>query len=239
MLYWWLMLVSKFAYPELVRIDSEAGRMYETPSGKLPSVTSILSKTKSAEKTKALDGWRDNIGNKEADRILKESGDIGTIIHSHLEAHIKGIERPTGTNIIRVQAKKLADILIEKGLKDVSEIYGTEVGLHYPSLYAGTADAIGLHDGHLAILDFKNTRKIKKEEYIEDYKFQLAAYASAHDVVYGTNTTRGVILMVCRGDTRPADFGVYQEFIVKDEEFEKYKDDWAKRVEKYYSSNNQ
>lgn len=231
------MLVSKFAYPALVRVDSPEGRIYETPSGKLPSVTSILSAAKSAKKIKALSDWRDNIGNKEADRILKESTGIGTLIHKHVECFANGEARPTGSNLIHIQAKKLSDVIIEKGLKNVSEIYGVEIPLYYPSLYAGTTDCIGLHSGDLAIIDFKNSRKMKKEEYVEDYKTQLVAYSEAHNVVYGTNIKKGVIMMVVRGDTVASDFGKYQEWIVEGDEWKFHQDEWAKAVEKYYDSN--
>jgi hypothetical protein len=233
------MLVSKFAYPELTRIDSsEEGRKYNTPSGILPSVTTILSATKSAQKIKALEMWRENIGNKEADRILMESSNIGTIIHKHVERFSLGEERPSGTNLIHVNARKLADVLIEKGMSNVSEIYGVEIPLYYPSLYAGTTDCVGLHKGELAIIDFKNSRKVKKEEYVEDYKTQLVAYAEAHNMVYGTNIKKGVIMMVVRGDTVASDFGKYQEWVLEGEEFKKHQEIWAKAVDKYYNSSN-
>jgi hypothetical protein len=233
-----MLLVPKFPYPEIKRIESDTdGRKYDTPSGILPSVTSILSKTKSAESTKALDNWKEWHGEKEAGRILKESGDIGTLLHKHLESYVKGEERPSGTNIIRIQAKKLADVMIEKGLVNVSEVWGVEVPLYYPSLYGGTTDMAGIHLGEEAIVDFKNSRKMKEEKYVEDYKSQLVAYAEAHNVVYGTNIRKGVIMIVVRGDTKPADFGKYQEFILEGNEYDKYKDEWFRRVEKYYNSN--
>lgn len=232
------MLVSKFAYPQLIRIDAEEGRKYDTPSGILPSVTTILSATKSIEKQKALSKWRENVGDKEATRIVTESANIGTIIHKHVERFALGEERPAGTNLIHANAKKLADVLIDQGMKNVSEIYGVEIPLYYPSLYAGTTDCIGLHKGDLAIIDFKNSRKMKKEEYVEDYKTQLVAYAEAHNMIYGTNIKKGVIMMVVRGDTVASDFGKYQEWVLEGEEFKKHQDLWAKAVDKYYSSAN-
>lgn len=235
-----MLLVPKFSYPEINRIESDIdGRKYITPTGEiLPSVTSILSATKADDTVKALEGWKEWHGEVEAGRILRESGDIGTLIHKHLECYIKNEERPGGNNIIRVQAKKLSDIVIEQGLSKVSEIWGTEVMMYYPELYAGTTDAIGIHEGSPAILDFKNTRKPKKREYIDDYYCQLAAYSEAHNKIYNTGIRKGVVLMVCRGDTKPANFGIYQEFVLEGNEYDKYVDIWNKRVDRYYSAKN-
>jgi len=233
-----MLIAPKFTYPEIKRIESETeGRKYDTPSGILPSVTTILSATKSASSTQALDNWKAWHGEKEADRIVTESANVGTLLHKHLECHIKGEERPTGNNIIRMQAKKLADVVIAKGLSNMSEVWGVEVPLYFPALYGGTTDMIGIHKGDPAIIDFKNTRKPKKDEYVEDYKTQICAYSSAHDAVYGTDIKKGVIMCICRGDTKPADFGLYQEWVLEGIEFQKYKDEWFRRVEKYYNSN--
>ena len=64
-------------------------------------------------------------------------------------------------------------------------------------LYAGTTDCIGLWNGKLAILDFKQTNKPKKREWVDDYFCQLTAYAQAHNEMFDTEINTGVILM-CR-----------------------------------------
>jgi len=233
-----MLITQKFTYPQINRIDSETeGRKYVTPTGEiLPSVTTILSSTKNDNTQKALDNWKNFVGEKEADRILLESGNVGTLIHSHLEKYILGEERPGGNNIIRQQARKLSDIVIEKGLVNVSEIWGVEVPLYYPGRYAGTTDCVGIHASEEAIVDFKNARKPKKEEYIFDYKTQICAYALAHNIVYGSNIKKGVIMCICRGDKSPADFGVYQEWTLEGLEFQKHVDDWNKRVDLYHNN---
>ena len=78
-----------------------------------------------------------------------------------------------------------------------------------------------------AIMDHKQTNKPKKREWIDDYFVQLAAYANAHNEVHGTKIRKGVIFM-CSADN------IYQEFILKGTDFEKYTDIWFKRVEQYY-----
>ena len=94
-------------------------------------------------------------------------------------------------------------------------------------LYAGQTDMVGVHKGEDAIIDFKQTNKPKRDEWIGDYKLQLAAYAMAHDYMHKTNITKGVIMM-CSKDN------YYQEFIVDGEEFKKYKHKWLGKVSDYY-----
>lgn len=205
-------------------------RVYETPSGNLPSVTTILGDT--GDKT-AIYEWRDRIGHKKANEITKTSADFGTLMHKHLECYIQGLERPQGNNYIRKIARKGADIIIDRGLTNVDEVWGIEAPLYYPGLYAGTADVIGMYKGKPALMDFKNTRKPKKKEWISDYFMQLIAYSLAHDELYGTEIETGVIFMVSREEEC---FGEYQEFVIEGDEWHQYMEEWLQRVEKYYKS---
>jgi genome maintenance exonuclease 1 len=123
----------------------------------------------------------------------------------------------------------MAKTIIEKGLGDLHEIWGSEVVLHYPSLYAGATDLVGIYQGRDSIVDFKQSNKPKKEEWIEDYKLQLAAYATAHDYVHRTNIEQGVILMVT-----PDNF--FQRFIINGSQFREYKWMWLEKVSKYYEN---
>ena len=43
------------------------------------------------------------------------------------------------------EAHNMAKQVIEQGLCNVSEYYGSEVTLYYPGLYAGQTDLVGLH----------------------------------------------------------------------------------------------
>ena len=109
----------------------------------------------------------------------------------------------------------------------MDEIWGSEVTLWYPELYAGATDVCGIYEGRESIIDFKQSNKPKRREWIEDYFTQLAAYAMAHNYIYQTKIQSGVILM-CTKD------GYFQKFVVQDEEFRQYKYKWLARVGQYY-----
>ena len=223
------MIVEKFKYKELKRTTTEKQRLYTCPDGNaVPSVTTILDKTKSAEKTKALANWRKSVGEAKAKEIVTEAANRGTRMHTYLENYVLGEElKDTVSNPFAQQSLDMAKIVIKEGLKHVDEYWGTEVALYHPKIYAGTTDLVGVHKGEPAILDFKQTNKPKKREWIEDYFLQLAAYAEAHNEVYGTNIRKGVVLM-CSKDYK------YQEFVSEGTEWNMWVDLWWQRVEEYY-----
>lgn len=229
-----MQLIEKYNYQPLVRNTPIGGiRHYICPhtGKKLPSVTAVLDYT--SDKSGLLE-WRHRIGDKKADEISRESLALGTLVHTHLEHFIAGIPRPTGTNLIRQQAELMADQIIKHGLINVSECWGSEVSLFCPGLYAGTADLVGtsgpsgLSNGTIpTIFDFKSARKMKKREHIENYLTQICAYGLAHDEIYQTQITQGVIFMVDR-DLQ------FQQFVLEGAEFRKYQDKWIECLEKYY-----
>ena len=184
------MLKEKYEYKPLDRVTVNGSRHYQTPNGSpLPSVTTVLSSL--ADKS-AIYEWRKRVGNEEANRITNLATGIGTQVHLHLEKYILEEDRPGGTNLIHQMAHSLSDIVIEKGLSNIDEVWGTEVPLYYPGLYAGTADCIGVWKGRPAMIDFKTTRKPKKREWIDDYFLQCAAYAEAHNQLYGTEIKKNL-----------------------------------------------
>ena len=221
------MLTNKFNYPQLKRIQTPQGRQYvgqdENP---VPSVTTILSET--GDKS-ALIAWRKRVGEQEAQRISNESAGLGTKVHNALEKYILQEEYEIkGNNDIRVMAKRMVDSMVNEGFCNVDELWGTEVGLIAQGLYAGTSDAIGLHNGTPAIIDFKTAKKIKKREWIVDYFMQGCAYALAHNEMFDTDIKKIAILMV----DREAKFA---EFVIEGDEFEEYCEKWSNRVADYYS----
>jgi hypothetical protein len=226
------LLKSKYIYSPLTRDESTGKRLYATPTGhKVPSVTTILDKTKPEESRIALANWRKAVGEAKAQAITTEAANRGTRMHKFLEDYIKGV--PLNENIsnpFAQQSQKMAKIVIAEGMKNVDEVWGSEVPLYFPELYAGTTDCVGVHLGDEAILDFKQTNKPKKLEHIDDYFIQLTAYAMAHNEVHGTNIRKGVILMCSK------DFA-YQEFILEPKDFDYWTERWCKRVEEYYKLN--
>lgn len=226
------LLINKFNYEKLTRDESSGKRLYATPSGhKVPSVTTILDKTKPEESRIALANWRKAIGEAKAQAITTEAANRGTRMHKFLEDYVKGVPMNESiTNPFAQQSQKMAKIVIAKGMCNVSEVWGSEVPLYFPELYAGTTDCVGVHLGESAILDFKQTNKPKKREHIDDYFIQLTAYALAHNEVHGTDIRKGVILM-CSKDFE------YQEFVLESKDFDYWTERWCKRVSEYYRQN--
>ena len=213
----------KYKYATGKQINEDSGRIYDVAGYRLPSVTSILSRTKDQG---FLKEWRAKVGDKEADRIMNLSSVRGTAMHKYLESHITdiGYEDLTDTG---KQAKTMAEKVIEIGLAPVDEYYGSEVTMYYPGLYAGQTDLVCIHDGEDAIVDFKQANRPKRKEWIGDYYLQIAAYAMAHDYVHNSKINKGVI-MVCTPDL------YYQEFVVEGAELRQYKHKFLKRLDMYH-----
>jgi len=215
-----------YKYPKTQREKIEGKRHYVFDQEKLPSVTTILDATQSAEKRESLAKWREKMGEENAARIVDESAARGTAMHKILEKYVLEEGYLDLTNVGK-QAHNMAMQVIQQGLCNVTEFYGSECTLYYPGLYAGQTDLIAMHKNEMAVIDFKQTNKPKKREWIEDYCLQLAAYGMAHDFVYKTAITKAVIMM-CSKDN------YYQEFIIEGAEYRKYKHEWLRRVDEYY-----
>jgi genome maintenance exonuclease 1 len=230
----------KFDYQPMSRVTEDGQRLYATPDGKrLPSVTTVLDRTKPEEKKAALNEWRRRVGVENAQKITTEAANRGTRMHTYLEDYIKqGQLRDRGSNPFGWASHAMAQTVIEDGLQNVNEIWGVEIPLYFPSLYAGTTDGCGLHLNEESILDYKQTNKPKREEWIEDYYLQLTAYALAHNEVYGTNIRKGVVLMCVKPPVddmgNPLARPVYQEFVLQPERFDYWADQWWRRLEQYY-----
>jgi len=237
------LLTERYNYTPISRESVEGKRLYATPDGsKVPSVTTILDKTKPEEKRIALANWRKSVGEKKAQEITTEAANRGTRMHKYLEDYVKtGAISSPGTNPYSKQSHAMAQVVIQQGLCNVNEIWGVEVPLYFPGLYAGTTDGLGLHLNEQAIIDYKQTNKPKKEEWIEDYYLQLTAYALAHNEVHGTNIRKGVVLMCVKPNMNEklemTDMPVYQEFVLKPTDFKYWENRWWDRVEEYYKHN--
>ena len=214
----------KYNYVSASRHTDHGSRTYTLASGEqLPSVTTILSRTKDRKK---LDEWIAKVGYEESERIKNYSSRRGTAMHKFIEAYIlqKGYEDLTD---LGQTAKKMASKVIEKGLIPVNEWYGSEVTLYYPGLYAGSTDLVCNYDNLETIVDFKQANRPKRKEWIDDYFLQVAAYAMAHDHVHGSNIRQGII-MICTPDL------YYHEFKIKDEELRHWKHRFLVRLNMFY-----
>ena len=219
-----------YKYPASMRTSIEGQRHYEITGERLPSVTTILSATQSDEKKESIARWTARVGEVEATRVKDQAASRGTNMHLHLERYIEGKGHLDLTDEGQVAGNR-AQTIINKGLCDLSEIWGSEVVLYYPGLYAGATDLVGVFDYEDSIVDFKQSNKPKRKEWIEDYFMQLGAYAMAHNCVYDTQITQGVILMGTSAN-------YVQKFQRKGKEFIKYQHKFLDRLDKYYNDKN-
>ena len=221
---------SLYEYPTTERMEVDGKRRYVIKGQKapLPSVTTILAATQSKEKKASLEAWKARVGALEADRIRDTAAARGTVMHHILEGWVKD-EPHVDLTPVGQQAEKMAHQIWDQGITGkLNEYWGLEVTLYYPDLYAGATDLVGLYENVESIIDFKQSNKPKRREWIEDYKLQLAAYALAHNEVYGSNNTKGVNL-ICTKDN------YFQKFEFDGNEFRQAKFDWLKKVDQYYN----
>lgn len=223
------LIVPKYHYEKLKRVEVDGRRRYAAPGGPpVASVTTILSATKDQSH---LIEWRNRVGHKKAQEITTEAAGVGTRMHHYLEKYIETGEWPeAGTNPYAKQAHKMATVVRDKALVNVDEIWGSEVPLYVPGIYAGTTDLVGQYKGNPAIMDFKQSNRPKKLEWVEDYFLQLSAYIISHNEVHGTNIREGHIFMCSRDLT-------YQQFDIWPDEFDDWAQEWWKRCEQYYEQN--
>jgi len=218
---------SKFTYPKSTRSIINGSRHYLIDNSRLPSVTSILSATKSDEDKAGIAAWKERVGHKEAERIKIEASNRGSSMHAFLEKYLLD---KLNMDLLEEdnQAKKMAEKIIENGIKNkLSEIWGVEATLYYPNKYAGTADCIGVYEGKETIVDFKQSNKPKKKEYIKDYFLQLGAYSLAHNIIYNSKITQCVVLL-CTVDN------LFQDFKIEGEQLIQFQNKFLEKVEQFY-----
>lgn len=221
-----LTIKSPYPYKEFKRKTVNGKRLYENPYGDpVPSVTTILDRTKPKEKREALNNWKKRVGEEQAQKIVTEAANVGTIMHNMLESWVKN-ENYTGNKIL--QAEMMAETVKKNVEPHLDEVWGSEVNLCYPSLYAGTTDLVGVYKGNPTIMDFKQTNKPKKREWIDDYFMQAAAYGLAHNAMFETKIENAAIFMCSRECE-------WQLFEVGPDEFKEWEEKWAKRVEEFYN----
>jgi genome maintenance exonuclease 1 len=219
---------TKYSYTPGQRFEIHGSRQYDFGDGRLPSVTTILSRTKDQG---YLDRWKAKVGHDEAERIKNHSSKRGTSMHKFIENHITGVGYDDLSNIGN-EARPMAQKIIELGLSNITEYYGSEVALYYPDLYAGATDLVCLHNGVEAIIDFKQANRPKKEEWIEDYFIQIAAYAMAHNYMFpGRSKVEKGVIMICTPDL------YYQEFIIEGSKLQHYYWKFLERLSQYLDQN--
>ena len=216
----------KYKYVPYTRNDNDGPRTYNVGDKKIPSVTTINSAMQSPEKRKALDAWRARVGYQEAQSITTTAATRGTEMHYVLEQYINGKGYLNFSNMGE-QARMMAHEII-RNLDLLKTVWGNEVNLAYKDRWAGSTDLVGLYDDKPTIIDFKQSNKLKREEYVEDYYYQICAYSLAHKKQYGP-ITQGLIC-ICTKDK------VYQEFKMNENKLKEYEEKWLERVERYHKT---
>lgn len=215
----------KYTYAKYSRDDEHGPRTYKVNEKKVPSVTTILYATQSEDKKKSLDAWRQRVGHEQAQKITTQAASRGTEMHYVLENYINGVgylNLSTDGATARLMAHKIID-----NLDHLKLIYGSEVSLAYEDKWAGSTDLVGQYNGKETIIDFKQANKLKRESWIEDYYYQIAAYSLAHKKNYGP-IEQGLIAM-CTKD------GQYQQFLMDEKKLSEYESKWFDRVQKYHT----
>jgi|SRR6056300_730634 genome maintenance exonuclease 1 len=218
---------NKYSYGNYFRDDDNGPRTYKVGEKKVPSVTTILNATQSPEKKASLDAWRERVGHQEAQRIMVDASTRGTEMHYVLEQYING-KGYFNLSKKGAQARLMAHRLIEDGLGPLTKVFGSEVNLAYEDQWAGSTDLVAIYDGKPSIIDFKQSNKPKREEYITDYYYQIAAYSLAHKKQHG-EILQGFIA-ICTKDL------LFQGFKMDQSKLSEYEDKWFKKVEQYYST---
>jgi ATP-dependent exoDNAse (exonuclease V) beta subunit len=226
--------VNDIIYPEMESVTAASGsRVYTTPYGPAPSVTTILSTLPHP----GLDEWRERVGEEEANRVSKEATDIGSAMHDMLEAYVRKEEfQPKGIPEEAI-ANKMFRAVRMLGLRALDEVWGIEVPLYYEDLYAGRTDLVGVFNGKPSIIDYKTAKYFKKDEWIQDYFLQTAAYAIAHDWMFPDYEIEQAVLII---GTRPnPEYNVppkCQIVTVETADLEINKDKWVDVLDGYYQN---
>ena len=215
--------INKYNYATYTRDDDHGPRTYKVNDLNLPSVTNILQFTQSKDKQQGLDKWRERVGFSEAMEIVQDAAKRGTEMHKVLEKYANGegyLNLSDEGGIARMMAHEIIN-----NLGPLKVIYGTEVSLTGKNRWAGSTDVIGEYDGKPTIIDYKQSNKPKREEWVEDYYYQIAAYSLAHEEHYGP-IDQGLIAICTVG-------GQYQEFKMDAAKLDEYENKWLERLERY------
>lgn len=202
-------------------------RHYWTGSAYYPSVTALLSATKTAKDKSVLKKWRDKVGNDEAKRISKEATDRGTKIHTLAEKYLLALG-PVDTSGLEPHEIGFWES-IKPALRPIHHIWCEKFLYHHGLKYAGTADCYALINGKRTIVDFKTASKPKKDEWIKDYQLQIAAYGAAVWERTAQPVEQGLIIVAL--PNAPA-----QQFLYSKEEMLEFWSEWKARVNQYYGN---
>ena len=167
-------------------------RYYTLPSGKkAPSITSITS----FYNRQTFINWRKKVGEEEANKITKVATDRGTKFHDLVEKYLLNEDINSIKDVLPTTKARL--IAAREALNRIDNIHALEKPLYSEYFgIAGRVDCIAEYDGELAIIDFKTSKKIKPERWLENYFVQETAYACMYFEMTGIAVDKIVTLMV-------------------------------------------
>ena len=211
-------------------------RYYNIGEGiKYPSVTTILG---AMTDKSGIDKWRKRVGEEKADAISKFSANRGTVMHQLCE-YFLGSDKETQRDRLMDAQTQIGTFVIDNGYTEeettigrklffnfynskcfdrIANVVSIEDTLFSPLMggYAGRVDIIYENEkGHLVILDFKSSKKPKREDWIENYKMQIAAYSLAYWEMNGRKPKGGEIWISNEADGFPQVFEMSFDDITK------------------------
>ena len=200
---------------ELEKKELDGLRLYKLPNGDwVPSITSVTS----FYNRDVFKKWRQRVGEAEANRISKESTQRGTDYHEAAQAYLENKELDWDNFL---PLTKLMFGSSKPYLDKIGTIHAIERTLYSEYLgLAGRVDCIAEYEGELAIIDFKTSKKIKPEKWIEQYFVQETAYACMYYELTGIAVEKLITIMV----TPEGDVHVYDK---------RNKSDYIKLLVKY------
>lgn len=225
-------ILDKFPYYDIKADTAEDGtRVYHTPVGDAPSVTTILSSLPNPE----LDEWRERVGPEEADRISKEATTLGTYMHDMLEARLRGLEYPRDNTELETTAVEMANAIRIYGWKPLNAVWGVEVPVHFNNLYAGRTDLVGLYNSAASILDYKTSKYFKPPQHLIKYKLQTAMYAMGLEHMFGQRIDQAVLFFAIRPNPEFKRAAQSHNVVIAEEEFFQVKLDAIQVLLDYWS----
>jgi hypothetical protein len=176
-------------------------RHYVSPNGiKLPSMTTVLGHFKKAQ----IIEWRNRVGSKTADEISNRAAVRGTKFHSLLEGYLKN-EQNIFEDVMPDMRQAFSDI--RSTVDKIDNIHYIEAPLYSEVLgVAGRTDVIAEFDQVPSIIDFKTSRREKREEWIENYFEQGTGYSLMYEELTGIQINQIVIIISVDGLEQPQVF---------------------------------
>lgn len=181
--------IHPFQFENKYDLTTEEGdlRLYKTPTGKkYPSITSVLSYAKSAEKEYILNEWKEFVGEQGAEDIRVYSATRGSFVHDTLEQYVLGTDEYQKLYDALSNKNKRLFNQVKKVLEKVDNVRLLEKPLFSSKMkVAGRVDMIAEFNGKLSVVDFKTSTKLKDKSQAFDYFIQETFYALAYYELYG------------------------------------------------------